>query len=150
VIARLAFFRDRVAADVRAPDRVFGFFTLPAGLNVFGVRFALAGHPVVTAVLAGVAAAVWLVLTYGVPASLLLIRTRESVVAAINGSWLLRIVATRSLAVVRATAGFVEGFTFAMGAFGTWWIPLLVVRRLGAGRCRVPHLARPPSPSSRA
>ena len=27
----------------------------------------------------------------------------------------------------RATSGFVEGFTFALWAFGTWWIPLLVV-----------------------
>jgi tellurite resistance protein TehA-like permease len=32
-----------------------------------------------------------------------------------------------ALAVVRATAGFVEGFSFALWAFGTWWIPLLVV-----------------------
>jgi tellurite resistance protein TehA-like permease len=209
LIMRLAFFRASVAADIRAPDRVFGFFTIPAGLNVLGVRFALAGHPVVTAVLAGVAAAGWLVLTYGVPASLLLIRTRDSVVGAVNGNWLMWIVATQSLAVVaatlvpvwpsqsallapfavglwcvglllnlivvalillrwlsvpmtpatltppywilmgataittlagardfslpagiavvRATAGFVEGFTFAMWAFGTWWIPLLVI-----------------------
>ena len=207
--ARLAFFRSSVAADIRAPERVFGFFTIPAGLDVLGVRFALAGHPVVTAVLAGLAAAGWLVLTYGVPASLLLVRTRESVVGAVNGSWLLWIVATQSLAVaaatlnpvwpsqssllapvatglwcvglllylmivtlillrwltvpmtpavlgppywilmgataisvltgarvftlpagipvVRATRGFVEGFTFALWAFGTWWIPLLVI-----------------------
>ena len=209
LLARLAFFRPSVAADIRAPERVFGFFTIPAGLNVLGVRFALAGHPVVTAVLAGLAAAGWLVLTYGVPASLLLVRTRDSVVGAVNGSWLLWIVATQSLAVaaatldpvwpsqsallapvaaglwcvglllylmvvalillrwisvpmtpaalgppywilmgataittltgakvvslpaglpvVRATGGFVEGFTFAMWAFGTWWIPLLVI-----------------------
>jgi tellurite resistance protein TehA-like permease len=31
------------------------------------------------------------------------------------------------LAAVKATAGFVEGFSFALWAFGTWWIPLLVV-----------------------
>jgi tellurite resistance protein TehA-like permease len=31
------------------------------------------------------------------------------------------------LPVVRATAGFVEGFSFALWAFGTWWIPLLIV-----------------------
>ena len=209
LIARLALFRASIAADIRAPDRVFGFFTIPAGLDVLGVRFALAGHPVVTAVLSAVAAAVWLVLSYGVPASLLLIRTRDSVLGAVNGSWLLWIVATQSLAVVaatlvpvwpsqsallspvavglwcvglllylmvvalillrwlsvpmtpatlgppywilmgataistlagakafslaasipvvRATGGFVEGFTFAMWAFGTWWIPLLII-----------------------
>ena len=26
-----------------------------------------------------------------------------------------------------ATAGFVEGFCYALWAFGTWWIPLLIV-----------------------
>jgi tellurite resistance protein TehA-like permease len=28
---------------------------------------------------------------------------------------------------VRATAGFVGGFSYALWAFGTWWIPLLVI-----------------------
>ena len=207
--ARLVFFRAAVVADVMAPDRVFGFFTITAGLDVLGVRFSFGGHPLVTAVLSAVAAAVWLVLTYGVPASLLLGRTRDSVLGGVNGSWLLWIVATQSLSlvaavlvpawpsqsgllapvsvglwsvglllylmvttlillrwltvpmtpatlgppywilmgataisvlagarviglpeditVVRATAGFVEGFTFALWAFGTWWIPLLVI-----------------------
>jgi tellurite resistance protein TehA-like permease len=32
-----------------------------------------------------------------------------------------------ALAVVKASAGFVEGFSFTLWAFGTWWIPLLVV-----------------------
>lgn len=41
------------------------------------------------------------------------------------------------LAAVKATAGFVEGFSFALWAFGTWWIPLLVVLR---------HLAPSPAP----
>ena len=56
--ARLALFRSSVAADVRSPDRVFGFFTITAGLDVIGVRLALAGHPLVTAILAAVAAAI--------------------------------------------------------------------------------------------
>jgi tellurite resistance protein TehA-like permease len=209
LVARLVLFRANVAADIQAPDRVFGFFTITAGLDVLGVRFAFDGHPLVTAILSAVAAAVWLVLTYGVPASLLLDRTRDSVLGGVNGSWLLWIVATQSLSlvaailvaawpsqsgllapvavglwcvglllylmvatlillrwltvpmtpaalgppywilmgataisvlagaraislstditVVRATAGFVEGFTFALWAFGTWWIPLLVI-----------------------
>jgi tellurite resistance protein TehA-like permease len=38
--------------------------------------------------------------------------------------------------VVKATAGFVEGFSFTLWAFGTWWIPLLIV--LGIWR----HLRR--------
>jgi tellurite resistance protein TehA-like permease len=201
-----------VAADLRAPERAFGFFTVPAGLDVLGVRFALAGHPLVCAVLAACAAAVWLPLTYGVPASVLLARAGDSVLGGVDGSWLLWIVATQSLSlaaavlipawpsqsaalapvaaglwsvglllyllvvtlilmrwltvpltpgalgpsywilmgataisvlagagdlvlpvsipVVHATAGFVEGASFALWAFGTWWIPLLVILAL--------------------
>lgn len=207
--ARLMFFRSKVAADIQAPDRVFGFFTITAGLDVLGARLALAGHPLATAILAALAAAVWLVLTYGVPASLLLTRAHDSVLSGVNGSWLLWVVSTESLALtaavlvsawpaqarllasfatglwslglvlylllvslillrwltvpvtpqalgppywilmgataitvlagakilvlpgtlpaVRATAGFVEGFSYALWAFGTWWIPLLVI-----------------------
>ena len=32
-----------------------------------------------------------------------------------------------TLPAVRAMAGFVEGFSYAFWAFGTWWIPLLVI-----------------------
>jgi tellurite resistance protein TehA-like permease len=209
LVVRLVFFRPNVAADIQAADRVFGFFTITAGLDVLGARLALAGHPLATAVLAALAAAVWLVLTYGVPASLLLTRAHDSVLGGVNGSWLLWIVATQSLSiaaailvpawpsqaallapvaaglwsvglllymtvvalillrwltvpmtpetlgppywilmgataisvlagahdlalpadipVLHATAGFVEGFTFALWAFGTWWIPLLII-----------------------
>jgi tellurite resistance protein TehA-like permease len=209
LVIRLALFRPSVAADVRAPDRVFGFFTITAAIDVLGVRLAAAGHPLATAILAVLAAAVWLVLTYGVPASLLVARTHDSVLGGVNGNWLLWAVSTQSLSVaastlvptwpsqsgllapvavglwsvglllylllvslimlrwltvpmtpetlgppywilmgataisvlagakilslhaalpvVRATAGFVEGFSYALWAFGTWWIPLLIV-----------------------
>jgi tellurite resistance protein TehA-like permease len=214
LVLRLLFFGRNVAADIQAADRVFGFFTITAGLDVLGVRFMLAGHPLVTAVLACAAAAVWLLLTYGVPATLLLTRARDSVLGRVNGSWLLWIVATQSLSiaasilipawpaqtallapaaaglwsvgviiylmvitlillrwltvpmtpatlgppywilmgataisvlagarylalpadvpVVRATSEFIEGFTYALWAFGTWWIPLLLI--LGSWR----------------
>jgi tellurite resistance protein TehA-like permease len=207
--ARIALFRPSLAADVKAPGRVFGFFTIIAGLVVLGVRLDAAGYPVATAVLSGLAAVVWLLLTYGVPASLLLTRTRDSVLGGVNGTWLLWVVATQSLSVaaatlapawpsqagllapaaaglwsiglvlylllvclimlrwltvamtpadlgtpywilmgataitvfagarilglrdtlpvIGATHGFVEGFCFALWAFGTWWIPLLIV-----------------------
>ena len=207
--ARLVLFRPLVAADLRAPERAFGFFTLPAGIDVLAVGFALDGHPLVTAVLAACAAAVWLSLTYGVPASVLLHRAGDPVLGGVDGTWLLWIVATQSLAlvsavlipawpsqsgllapvaaglwsvglvlyllvvslilvrwltvpltpgtfgppywilmgataisvlagahylelsasipVVRATAGFIDGSSFALWAFGTWWIPLLVI-----------------------
>ena len=153
-------------------------------------------------------AAVWLVMTYGVPASLLLTREGDSVLGGVNGTWLIWVVGTQSLSVAasvlvpcghrnrdcwhrcrrplecrpgavpharvddhdavadhtddpsharaslldshgrhgdhsaggrtdpappvrptrrHATTGVVEGFSFVLWAFGTWWIPLLVV-----------------------
>jgi tellurite resistance protein TehA-like permease len=214
LVVQLARFRPGLAAGFRDPGRVFGFFAIPAGINVLGIRLAAAGHPLATAILAGVAAAVWLLLTYAVPASLLLRRSPGSAVGDVNGTWLLWVVATQSVSVaastlvpawpsqagllapvaaglwsvglvlyllivslillhwltvpmtpqtltppywilmgataiivlagsrilglpaalpaVRAVAGFVEGFSFALWAFGTWWIPLLVV--LGSWR----------------
>lgn len=97
LIARLVLFRSRVVADLQAPERAFGFFTIIAGLDVLGVRFAYAGHPRVTAILAAIAAIVWLLLNYGVPASVLLAHARESVLGGVDGTWLLWIVATQSI-----------------------------------------------------
>jgi tellurite resistance protein TehA-like permease len=209
LMVRLVRFRSSVAADIRAPERVFGFFTIVAGIDVLGVRLGAAGHPMATAVLAALAAAVWLVLTYGVPGSLLLTRQHDSVLGGVNGSWLIWVVGTQSLSVaasalvpawpsqsgllapvsvalwgvglvlylllvtmimlrwltvpmtpatlgppywilmgataitvlagarilklssalpvVQVTAGVVEGFSFVLWAFGTWWVPLLIV-----------------------
>jgi tellurite resistance protein TehA-like permease len=209
LVIQLVFFRPTVAAGLHDPGHAFSFFAIAAGMDVTGIRLAAAGHPLVTAILAGLGAAVWLVLTYGVPASLLLTRSHDSVVGDVDGTWLLWVVATESFSVVastlvpswpsqsgllapvavglwsiglvlylllvslillhwltvpmtpqalgppywilmgaaaiivlagarilglpaalpavRAAAGFVEGFSFALWAFGTWWIPLLVV-----------------------
>ena len=207
---RLAAFRPAVVADLRAPERAFGFFTIVAGAGVVGVRLGAAGHPVAAAVLAALAAAAWLLLTYGLPASLLIARQVDSVLGGVDGAWLLWVVGTQSLSVaasalaqrpraaalavaagglwgiglvlylllvslillrwlmvpmtaatlgppywilmgataitvlagaqildlargpaalplLRATAGFVEGACFTLWAFGTWWMPLLVV-----------------------
>jgi tellurite resistance protein TehA-like permease len=206
---QLIFFRPSLAAGFRDPERVFGFFAVAAGINVLGLRLAAAGHPLTTAILAGGAAAVWLGLTYAVPASLLLRRSHDSVLGDVNGTWLLWVVATQSLSAaastlvvtwpsqsgllapaaaglwsvglvlylllasliflrwltvpmtpqtltppywilmgataitvlagarilslsgalpaVKAVAGLVDGFSFALWAFGTWLVPLLVL-----------------------
>ena len=92
LVLRLAVYRADVAADLRAPERVFGFFTIVAGFDVLGVRLDAAGHPLATAILAALAALVWLLLTYGVPASLLLAREPSSVLAASTATWLLWVV----------------------------------------------------------
>jgi tellurite resistance protein TehA-like permease len=99
----LARYRSRVVAEIRAPERVFGFFAISASCDLLGARFASAGHPLVTTVLACVAAVVWFVLTYGVPASVLLARRRDSVLGGVDGTWLLWVVATQSLSIDAST-----------------------------------------------
>jgi tellurite resistance protein TehA-like permease len=46
-------------------------------------------------------------------------------ITVLTGAGILKLPA--ALPAVRATAGFVEGFSYALWAFGTWWIPLLVI-----------------------
>src|SRR6516225_5774302 len=129
LVIRLVRFRPSVVADIRAPERVFGFFTITAGLDVLGVRLAYAGHPLATAILAGLAAAIWLVLTYGVPASLLVARTHDSVLGGVNGTWLLWVVSTQSLSVVASTLVTVwpsQSGLLAPVAVGLWSVGLLL------------------------
>jgi hypothetical protein len=52
----------------------------------------------------------------------------------------------KTIPVIAATAGFTEGFSFGLWAFGTWWIPLLLILGLWrhVHRHVAPHLrARP-------
>ena len=129
LVIRLARFRSSVAADIRAPERVFGFFTITAGLDVLAVRLSDAGHPLATAILAAVAAAVWLALTYGVPASLLLTRAHDSVLSGVNGSWLLWVVSTESIALtatVLVPAWPSQARLLASVATGLWSLGLVL------------------------
>jgi tellurite resistance protein TehA-like permease len=72
LLIRITRFPRAVMIDARAPERVFGFFTIVAGIDVVGIRLAASGHFVYTAWLAGVAAVVWLGLTYAIPTSILI------------------------------------------------------------------------------
>ena len=74
-----------------------------------GVWLAPAGHLLATAILAGLAAAVWLVLTWGVPASLLLTRERDTVLGSVKGAWLLWVGAAPSPSRSQARAACVTG-----------------------------------------
>jgi tellurite resistance protein TehA-like permease len=129
LVARVVVFPADVRRDAAAPERVFGFFTLVAALDVLGVRLDLDGHPMVTAVLAAVAAAIWLVLTYAVPAGLLLARNADSVVGGINGTWLLWVVATQSLATSAAALTVVwtrQAPFLATVAVGLWSVGIVL------------------------
>ena len=160
LIIRLVRFRSAVIADVATPERAFGFFTIVAGLNVLGVSVSIAATilvpawPSQSALLAPVAGGLWCLglLLYLMIVALILLRwltfpmTPETLgppywilmgataISVLAGAKYLGLPAQTP--VVKATAGFVEGFTFALWAFGTWWIPLLVI--LGLWR----HLRR--------
>jgi len=129
LLARLVRYPANVAADARAPEKTFGFFTIVAGAEVVGVRLDAAGHPMVTAVLAMLAAALWLGLTYALPAGLLLTREKGSVLGGVNGTWLLWVVGTQSLAITAAAlvkAWPAQAGLLAPAAAALWGIGLVL------------------------
>jgi len=122
-------YRSRVVAELQAPERVFGFFAISASCDVLGGRYAAAGHPMVATALACLAAVVWFALTYGVPASLLLARQRDSVLNGVDGTWLLWVVATQSLSIDAATllpAWPSQARLLATAAVALWSVGLLL------------------------
>ncbi|MFZ2174780.1 MAG: tellurite resistance/C4-dicarboxylate transporter family protein [Rhodococcus sp. (in: high G+C Gram-positive bacteria)] len=100
---RIIAYRGAVIDDLTDAGRGFGFFTFIAGTDVLGVRLAMDGHHVVTAVLFTVAAVTWLVLGYIVPWTAVLGTTERPVVARANGTWFNWVVASQSVAVAAAT-----------------------------------------------
>jgi tellurite resistance protein TehA-like permease len=102
IVWRAAAYRADLLRDADEPSRAFGFFTVVAACNVVGVRLYTPQAPTATIVLAILSVPLWLLLTYGVPGTLIL-RDRDSPVSAeVNGSWFLWVVGTQSLATAAA------------------------------------------------
>jgi tellurite resistance protein TehA-like permease len=99
--ARLIWFRMSFRQTLRDPTTAMAYFTVVAGTDVLASRLSLAGHSLVTLGLGAAAAVVWLVLTYGLPWSIVA-SARRPVLRDINGMWLIWVVATQSLAIVAA------------------------------------------------
>lgn len=97
--ARAILFREQVRQALRDPSSAMGYFTLIAGSNVLAVRLLMAGHPLVTLILGTLASVLWVVLSYGLSWSII-VATRRPVLSEINGTWLIWVVATQSVAVV--------------------------------------------------
>lgn len=100
-LARVALFWPFFRQSLRDPSTAMAYFTVVAGSNVLATRFAMAGHALVTLGLGAAAALVWVVLTYGLPWSIVA-AARRPVLGQINGTWLVWVVATQSLAIVAA------------------------------------------------
>ena len=84
--------------DFANPATAFGFFTFIAALGVMATRSSLGGWTTVPAILTSVAVVAWFGLTYWLFASLTF-TNEKPIEQALNGAWLIAIVATESLAI---------------------------------------------------
>jgi tellurite resistance protein TehA-like permease len=101
-VLRAARHRDALVADLRDHQKAPGFFTAVAGTSVLASQMVVLGFERAGWVFAGIAAALWLVLTYGILATLTIQPEKPALAEGITGSWLLTTVATQSIAVVAA------------------------------------------------
>lgn len=98
---RAIWFRPHFLQSLREPNIAMGYFTIVAGSNVLGFRFIIAGFPSVTLLLAIFSVLIWIVLTYGLP-SFIVAGARRPIFREINGTWLIWVVATQSIAIASA------------------------------------------------
>ena len=100
---RLARHPRSLLADLNDHLRGPGFFTTVAGTAVLGSQFTVFDASLPAArVLGGLAAVLWVVLTYTIFAALTIKEDKPALDKGINGGWLLAVVATQSLAVLSA------------------------------------------------
>lgn len=97
-LLRVVRFPAEMRRDFQDPATVFGFFTFIAAVGVTATRFALGGWSIVPAALTFIAAVAWFALLYWTFAMLIFTNERP-IEQALNGSWLIAIVATESLAI---------------------------------------------------
>ncbi len=91
-------FPQMLRGDLANPATAFGFFTFIAGIEVMATRSSLGGWTALPAIFTCVAVIVWFGLTYWLFSSLTF-TNEKPIEQAINGSWLIAIVATESLAI---------------------------------------------------
>jgi tellurite resistance protein TehA-like permease len=117
---RFARYRQEFLADARDPVKAFAFFTFVAGSNVLGAGLAADHLTAITAGLLLIAGLAWLLLGYGVPATLIARRGTSPTLSGANGTWFLWVVGTQSIAVA-ATALPASGALAAL-AVACWSI----------------------------
>lgn len=145
---RALVFPRALRADLMDPGRAFGFFTFVAATNVLGTRLAIDGRQRVALGLLAVGWLSWLVLGYLVPATTMFRRSAVPVLGQVDGTWLVWVVATQSVAVLAAT---LEATTtvwrdaFALLALFAWMLgSLLYAVAMALVTARL--LLHPPSP----
>ncbi|WP_035719570.1 tellurite resistance/C4-dicarboxylate transporter family protein [Gordonia shandongensis] len=138
---RAVLYPDAVAADMRVARKVFGMFTFVAATGVIGARVILDGHIAAAVVLLAVTAGSWVVSAYALPLRAFTARSGEPVLARVDGTWFLWVVATQSVAVLAAQVqarvltgsdalALLAVFCWAVGVFLYMAVALLVATRL--------------------
>jgi tellurite resistance protein TehA-like permease len=98
---RIARYPQAFAADLRSHSRGVGFFTVIAAFGVFGSQLVLQMEAVSFAIFCWViAAALWIIVTYGVLTMLIVEVNKPSLAEGINGGWLVIVVATQSVSIL--------------------------------------------------
>lgn len=116
-VARGFRFPRRFLASLRNPSSAVAYFTVVAGINVFATALLAHGLWIASVVLGMIAAAVWMVLTYGLFSSIVLAGHRPHL-REITGVWLVWVVGTQSVAVLAAEVAPHVPFGFAPELLG--------------------------------
>ncbi len=101
--ARAVLYRPFFRQSLKDPTTAMAYFTVVAGTDVLAARLSMAGHPWATLALGAAGALAWLVLSYGLPFSIM-VAARRAVLREINGTWLIWVVATQSVSIVASAA----------------------------------------------
>ncbi len=100
---RMVRYPDRFFADLKDHLSGPGFFTTVAATCILGGQFVvLVGEYLVATILWGLAAVLWIGLTYTIFAGFTVKQEKPSLDRGISGAWLLAVVATQSIAVLGA------------------------------------------------
>ena len=100
-IARVALYRERVKADLSDHGRAPGFLTTVAGTCVLGTQLLTIEGDLASSRVFWIAGAVlWAIATYGFFTIVTVKQDKPPIERGLNGSWLLLVVATQSVAVL--------------------------------------------------
>jgi tellurite resistance protein TehA-like permease len=123
-LARLLLYRPRLVEDMIGWGRGPGFFTLVAGTCVLGSDYVvLAGDFIAATLLWALGIVLWLGLVYTFFTAVTVQEQKPGLESGLNGSWLIAVVATQSVAVLGALvaphlgAWQAEGLFFALAMF---------------------------------
>lgn len=100
-IIRMARYRQAFVEDLQSHSRAVGFYTTVAAFGVFGVQLVLQrdalGLAIACLIVTGI---LWMVTIYGVLAALTVKQHKPDIKHGLNGSWLVSVVATQSVAIL--------------------------------------------------